>query len=221
MLLEPNNCPLTCVESCRVAHSRWIAAATSVDSASSSSGNCSVTLLKQLLSIHATVSSTSQYMSHLDPPPTCVPGCAIELDSLRGVAQCCAVTVLPVFDSSETRLYVCTPDRASVSQASSDVLCGIDHRSRELWIVGTGPRFRPHANNSVMSKAVCTVYRTFFRYARQLQAAGQVLDIRQPVDKEAWQAAKHSWIVNDAGMHKPTCSPILLFSCQEELTYNV
>lgn len=61
-----------------------------------------------------------------------------------------------------------------------------------------------------MSKAVCTVYRTFFRYARQLQAASQILDIRQPVDKEAWQTAKHSWIVNDAGVHKTTRSPISL-----------
>ena len=50
-----------------------------------------------------------------------------------------------------------------------------------------------------MNKAVCIVYRTFFRYARQLQAAGQTLDIREPVDKEAWRTANHSWIVNDAG----------------------
>lgn len=70
-----------------------------------------------------------------------------------------------------------------------------------------------------MSKAVCTVYRTFFRYARQLQAASQILDIRQPVDKEAWQTAKHSWIVNDAGVHKSTYSPTLHLFCRGELTY--
>lgn len=66
-----------------------------------------------------------------------------------------------------------------------------------------------------MNKAVCTVYRTFFRYARQLQAAGQILDIREPVDKEAWQTAKHSWIVNDAGERLCCC---LLQLCPGELT---
>ena len=57
-----------------------------------------------------------------------------------------------------------------------------------------------------MSKAVCTIYRTFFRYARQLQATGQILDIRQPVDTEAWQIAKHSWIINDAGTQVIQCN---------------
>ena len=64
-----------------------------------------------------------------------------------------------------------------------------------------------------MNKAVCTVYRTFFQYARQLQAVGQTLEIRQPVDKEAWQTAKHSWIINDAGVHKAQQCVFQCFFC--------
>ena len=51
-----------------------------------------------------------------------------------------------------------------------------------------------------MNKAICTVYRSLFRNARQLQAAGQNLEVRPPLDKEAWQSTKHSWVVNDPGM---------------------
>ena len=52
-----------------------------------------------------------------------------------------------------------------------------------------------------MNPALCTIYRTFFRYARQLQAAEQALTVRPPLDKCAWHTAhQHSWIVNDAGM---------------------
>lgn len=67
-----------------------------------------------------------------------------------------------------------------------------------------------------MNQAVCTVYRTFFRYARQLQAAVQNLDIRSPLDKEAWEYTNHSWVVNDPCM--PALSTVLTaFSCAFEL----
>ena len=112
ILLQPDDYPLTFVEICRVTHSCWIAAATSVDSANSSSGNCSVTLLKQLLSTQATVSSTSQYLSQPDPRGASLPRCAIELNSLRGVARCCSLRCSQSVDSSETRLCVYTPEGA-------------------------------------------------------------------------------------------------------------
>lgn len=59
-----------------------------------------------------------------------------------------------------------------------------------------------------MNKAVCVVYRTFLRYARELQAGGEVLNIREPMDKGAWRAAKHSWIVNDPGARLCFFSPL-------------
>ncbi|DBA75065.1 TPA: hypothetical protein ACH3X1_010398 [Trebouxia sp. C0004] len=49
-----------------------------------------------------------------------------------------------------------------------------------------------------MNKAICTVYRAFFRYNRQLQAAGQNLEIRTPLDKEAYRTASYAWIVNES-----------------------
>jgi len=50
-----------------------------------------------------------------------------------------------------------------------------------------------------MNKAICTVYRAFFRYNRQLQAAGQKLEIRTPLDKEAYRTASYAWVVNESG----------------------
>ena len=50
-----------------------------------------------------------------------------------------------------------------------------------------------------MNKAICTVYRAFFRYNRQLQAAGQQLEIRTPLDKEAYRTASYAWVVNESG----------------------
>ena len=50
-----------------------------------------------------------------------------------------------------------------------------------------------------MNKAICTVYRAFFRYNRQLQAAGQQLEIRTPLDKEAFLNASYAWVVNESG----------------------
>lgn len=50
-----------------------------------------------------------------------------------------------------------------------------------------------------MNKAICTVYRAFFRYTRQLQAAGQQLEIRTPLDKEAYRTASYAWVINESG----------------------
>lgn len=49
-----------------------------------------------------------------------------------------------------------------------------------------------------MNKAICTVYRAFFRYNRQLEAAGQKLELRIPLDKEAYRTASYAWVVNDS-----------------------
>ena len=50
-----------------------------------------------------------------------------------------------------------------------------------------------------MNKAFCTIYRAFFRYSQQLKAAGQALEVRAPLDKEAFQTASYSWVVNESG----------------------
>ena len=50
-----------------------------------------------------------------------------------------------------------------------------------------------------MSKAICAVYRAFFRYNRHLQAAGQQLELRAPLDKEAYRTASYAWVVNESG----------------------
>ena len=51
-----------------------------------------------------------------------------------------------------------------------------------------------------MNKAICTVYRAFMRYNKQLQAAGQNLEIRAPLDKEAYQTTSYAWVVNESGV---------------------
>lgn len=49
-----------------------------------------------------------------------------------------------------------------------------------------------------MNKAISAVYRALFRCNRQLQAAGQALEIRTPLDKEAYRTTNYSWVVNES-----------------------
>ncbi|KAL0034138.1 hypothetical protein WJX79_011127 [Trebouxia sp. C0005] len=60
-----------------------------------------------------------------------------------------------------------------------------------------------------MNKAICTVYRAFFRYNRQLQAAGQKLEIRTPLDKEAYRTASYAWVVNESASRQDLVELVL------------
>lgn len=66
-----------------------------------------------------------------------------------------------------------------------------------------------------MSKAICAVYRAFFRYNRHLQAAGQQLELRAPLDKEAYRTASYAWVVNESASRQELVELLTSFDILE------